>query len=107
MAFGMTLIDGPVPKYKDLEWNNDDLDGDSIPISDADRDRDILWWAIHIEQNVSNELYKEIFEWCKKNSKYQCGLRYRKPPGFGDNDEYIIGYFRYPDDAMAFKLRWA
>ena len=105
MSFGMTLIDGPVPNLKELDWDSDDLDGDSIPIQDGDTDRDLFWWAITTWRDVSKEQYAKIFEWCERNPKYQCGLRYGSQ-SFGIEDEYIIAYFRHPDDAVMFKMVW-
>ena len=112
MVYGATIIDGPVPNKDDLEWNSDDLDGDSIPSRYTNND--FLWWSIIIEENPSEELYNEIFNWCEENCEYQCALRYEPDSmtngsGFPQNpmnDGYIIGYFRHPDDALNFKWSW-
>lgn len=104
----MIIIDGPIPNLENLEWDSDDLEGDSIPIQDADTDRDLFWWAITTWRDISDEQYKKIYEWCERNPKYQCGLRHgrRGAAGFGVSEEYIIGYFRHPDDAVMFKMVW-
>ncbi len=96
MIYGATLIEGPIPDQDDLEWNSDDLDGDSIPLRHANSD--ILWWSIIVEGNFFQELYDEMFKWCGENCQYQCALRYEP--------DYIIGYFRHPDDAVNFKWSW-
>ena len=101
MPFGMTIIDGPIPNRKDLVWDSSDTNSDSIPMQERADKPDNLWWFIDISENISRELYDEIFQWCIDNTAYQCGTRY--------NDrwnDYILACFRHPDDAMAFKLRW-
>lgn len=103
MPFGMTLIDGPVPNIDDLEWDSPDIASDSIPMIERHDKPDILWWSILIEENVTEERYDEMFRWCKENAAYQCGMRYNE----GWNDILIVGFFRHPDDAMAFKLAWS
>ena len=102
MAFGMTLIDGPVPNREDLVWDSSDLTGDSIPFEERHDKPDVLWWSIHIEENATNEMYEEMLQWCKINAQYQCGMRYDKE--WGEN--YIIAFFRHPDDAFNFKMSW-
>lgn len=104
MAFGMILIEGLEPNIKDLDWDSSDLYGHSIPLQDP-HDQDTVWWAIITERDVSKEQYEKILKWCERNLKYQCGLRYGSQ-SFGIEDEYIIGYFRHPDDAVMFKMVW-
>ena len=98
----MTVIDGPVPNRKDLVWDSSDINSDFIPMQERSDKPDNLWWCIDITENTSQELYDEIAQWCMDNAAYQCGTRY--------NDKwhnyYILAFFRHPDDAMAFKLRW-
>jgi len=103
MPFGMTLVDGPIPNDEDLVWDSTDLGSDFIPMTERFDKPDILWWCIDIDENVTKARYKEMLSWCIENAQYQCGIRY--------NDDYfdsgfIVGYFRHPADAMAFKLAW-
>lgn len=108
--YGATIIDGPIPNDDDLEWNSDDIDGDSIPFRHQNGE---LWWSIIIEENTSNELYNKIFTWCEENCEYQCELRHEQDTVILNGvlpttwrDGYIIGYFRHPDDALNFKWSW-
>ena len=104
MVWGATMIDKPAPYRDSLEW--DSSSDDFIPTQQR-ADVDILWWSIHIEKGATQELYDEMFEWCEENMKYQCGLRYEDmSKHYSTGDDYIMGFFRHPDDAFAFKLRW-
>lgn len=100
MAFGMTLINGPIPNLENLAWDSSDLNGDYIPMQESQKNPDILWWCIHIEENATRAIFNEMLQWNEENCQYQSGLRY------DEIDPYIIGYFRHPDDAFAFKLTW-
>lgn len=104
MTFGMTLINKPIPNKEDLEWDSTDWDSDFIPFMESLDKIDSLWWCISIEENVSREQYAEMLLWCMENSQYQCGMKYNDDYY---NEDIILGYFRHPDDAFAFKLRWS
>ena len=105
MPLGMTLIDGPIPNKKDFVWDSSDLDGDSIPLQESQRNPDVLWWCIH-EENANYDMFMEMLKWCKENCQYQSVLRYDDKDPYHNPDGYVIAYFRHPDDAMAFKLTW-
>ena len=95
----------PIPDEDTLEWDSSDVLSDAIPYREQNSKE--LWWSIFVEGNVSQDLYDEMFQWCKDNAVYQCGMRYNDGSNIWDHGEhFIIGSFRHPDDAFAFKLAW-
>lgn len=100
--FGMSIIkEEPIPDVDNLEWDSSDIDGDSIPLTENCRKDDApLWWTIIVDGVYTSGHYIEMITWCEENTGYMCGIR------VDIVEQFVVGYFRHPDDALAFKWRW-
>ncbi len=96
----LIIREEPIPDRDSLEWDSSS-DGDDIPLTEDCHKPDApLWWTIIIDDVYTNEHFENMIIWCEENVNYMCGMR------LNEYDNFVVGYFRHPDDALAFKWSW-
>ena len=97
----LIIREEPIPTRDSRVWDSSS-GGDNIPITEDHMNPDaILWWSILIEDVHTEEHYERMILWCEENVEYMCGINYSS-----DYYKHVVGHFRHPDDALAFKWSW-